>query len=222
MAFSIPDAYFCLHNFIDTLCRNTGPWDHDRHHGNHQESHDNLHGVLHKGHHISHLHSSFIYSMGAVPDDQYGDAVHDQHHYRHHKGHTAVYKKIGLHQCPVGVFKTLFLMFLCAEGTNHIDAGKDLPCHQVQIINEILELSKLRHSNLKEQAYEKHDHDDRQSQDPGHRGVGLEYFIYASDSQDRRIENDTEDHGKKKLDLLHIVGAPGNQGCGRKMIQFSP
>ena len=39
----------------------------------------------------------------------------------------------------------------------------------------------------------------------------MEYFIYASDSQDRRIENDTEDHGKKKLDLLHIVGAPGNQ-----------
>ena len=211
MIFSILDTYFCLHNFVDTLCGNAGSRYHDRHHCDHQEGHNDLHSVLHEGHHISYLHGSLIYGVGAVPDDQHSDPVHDQHHHRHHKGHAPVYKKIGLHQFIVCVFKTLFFMFLCAERTDHIDAGKDLPCHQVQVIDEILELGELRHGDLKQQTYKQHDHDHCQRQDPCHGSVRLEYLIYASDPQDRRIKNDTKDHGKKKLDLLYVIGASGNK-----------
>ena len=220
MAFSVLNTYFGLHNFIDTFCRNTGPWYHNRHHGDHQERHDDLHSILHKGHHISNLHGSVIYSMRAVPNDEYGNAVHDQHHHRHHKGHTPIDEKVGFHQFFVGVLKTLFLVLLCTEGPDYINAGKDFPGNQVQIVNEILQLRKFRHGNLKQQTYKKHDHYHCQSQNPGHRSVRLENFIYSADTQNWGIQHNTEDHGKKKLDLLYVVGAPGDQGGCGKFIQL--
>src|SRR5699024_12443624 len=36
-----------------------------------------------KGHHISHLHLAVVDAVGAVPHDQHGYPVHNQHHDRH-------------------------------------------------------------------------------------------------------------------------------------------
>ena len=106
-------------HFLHTVCRHCRSGQHNGKHAQHKESHDNLHGVLNKCHHISHLHLTFAYAVGSVPHNKDGDAVHYQHHDRHHKGHSAVNKQVCPGQIPIGLIESLLLMLLCAEGADH-------------------------------------------------------------------------------------------------------
>ena len=124
---TIQNGNLCIHNFIDTLSCNACPRKHNRHHGDHQKGHDDLHGILHKCHHISNLHGSVIHCMSSVVDDQNGNTIHDQHHSRHHKCHTAVDKQVGLCQSVIGILKTRLLVFLTAERPDDRNTGQYLP-----------------------------------------------------------------------------------------------
>ena len=108
----------CEH-FIYTVRRNGRPWQHDGNHAQHQEAGNDLHCILNKRHHIPDLHLSVINTVSAAPDNQNGDAVHNQHHSRHHKCHGTVYKKGRSRQIPVCLVKTLFLVLFRRKCTDN-------------------------------------------------------------------------------------------------------
>ena len=132
------DAYFCLENVIDTKCCHVCSRKHDGHGCDHQEGHDDLHCVLDECHNVTYLHGSVINGIGTAVNDQYGNAIHDQHHSRHHKGHASVDEQVCLCQSLVCFLKTFFFVFLTAECTDDRDTGKDLTCYQVQFIDQCL------------------------------------------------------------------------------------
>ena len=117
--FRIIDHRLTCQNFLNTICRHSRSWKHDRNHTDHQESHNNLHRILNKCHHISNLHLTVTDSMCPVPYDQNRNTIHDQNHRRHHKCHRTVNKQIRSRQVFVSCVKPLFFMLFCTECSNH-------------------------------------------------------------------------------------------------------
>ena len=114
--------------------------------------------------------------MGSVIDNENGDTVHNKHHGRHHKCHTAIDKQVCLRKPVIGLFKTLLLVFLTAEGPDNRNTCQDFPGNQVQLIDQILQFCKLWHSDLKEQPHQNHDRRYCHTEDPGHGCVCLQYL----------------------------------------------
>ena len=215
----VDDCPACEH-FLHTVRSHCRSWKHDGEHAQHQESHDDLHRVLDKRHHITHLHLTVIDAVCPRPYDEYGDTVHDQHHHRHHKCHGAVDEQVRLHQGPVRLVKTCFLVLLCAEGTDDRKSGQDLPHYKVDLIYKCLQYLELRHCDCKQDQNDKRDHYDCESDDPGHGHIRLEHLDHTANGKDRRVKNDTEQHDDNQLDLLDIVRASGNQGSRGEMVEL--
>jgi len=74
--FGINDGWFDSKNFGNTVTRNRGTREHDKHNGKHQEGHNHLHGILQEGHHIAYLQRRVGYLMCTQPNDEDGQAVH--------------------------------------------------------------------------------------------------------------------------------------------------
>src|SRR5699024_4409426 len=186
---------------LDTKRRHVCPGKHNGHGCDHQKRHDDLHRILNESHHISHLHVSTVHRIGSVVNDQHGNPVHDQHHAGHHKCHASVYKEVCLRERCIRIFKTLLLMFLPTESTDHQNSGKDLPCHQIQPVDKRLELREFRHGNGKKHTDQHQDQHNSHAQDPGHGRIGLQHPKHASQAEDWRVKNNTEHHRHHQLHL---------------------
>ena len=204
----------------NTVCGHICPGDDDRHQSDHQEGHNDLHGVLDKCHHIAHLQGAAVHGVRTCVNDQYGDAVHDQHHHRHHKGHAAVDEKVGPGQVQIGFLEALLFMLFCGEGTGDHYAGELLPGHQVQLVDQRLEHGKARH------RYGEQDENQEQQKyyceydDPAHGAVGAEHLQNAADAQDRSVQDHTQTHHQHDLYLLDVVGAAGDQRGSGEFMEF--
>ena len=178
---------WCIQDFQDTIGSHTCTWQHNRHHRDHQERHDNLHRILDKCHHITHPHITGIDTVCTGINNQYTDPVHDQHHQRHHKSHRTIDKQVGLRQSLICFFEPFFFMFFPAERTNHRNTGQDLTADQVQTVDQILQLFKLRHSNSEEDCHQNQNRCYCDAQDPCHRCICVQHFQNTANTKDRRI-----------------------------------
>ena len=154
------------------------------------------------------------------PDDQDRDAVHNDHHQRHHKGHGPIDKQVRPGQIQIRRVKPLFLVLFRAECPDHGKPGQDLPCHQVQPVYQLLHDLKLGHGYRKEQQDHKPDQEDCQPNDPGHGHIGPEYLVDPPCRQDRRIQYHAQQHDHEHLDLLDVVGAPGDERGRGKLVKL--
>ena len=158
--------------------------------------------------------------MRSHPGDQNAESAHDEHHRRHHEGHDAVREELCAHQIGVGVVKTLLLCLLPSECSDHHQSGQDLSGNQIQPVHQLLHALELRHRQHDKREDDAHNHCDPQQNHPAHVGVGLIDLHDSPDCQHRRIEHHPEHHRCDHLDLLDIIGRPGDQGGGLKMIHL--
>ena len=216
----IVDGRLRIEHLFDSVRRHTGPWQHDGNHGKHQKGHDDLHGIGHKGHHIPHLQIAGIDSLCAEPDDHHCDPVHNQHHHRHHKIHHPVGKQLGFHQIGVGLVKPLFLELFPGKGADDQKARKDFPGDKVHPVHQLLHDFEFGHGDIDQRQDKDKNRCHRHRNDPPHPGPGPGHFDNSAQSQDRRVDNHTQKHDGNHLHLLDIVGAPGNQGGGGKLVHL--
>ena len=152
--------------------------------------------------------------MCATVDDKNRHSVHDQHHGRHHKSHTSVYKQVCSGKCGIGLLKTLFLMFLTTERTDYRDTGKDLSGNQIQLVDQSLQDRKFGHCHLEQHKDHKQDQCHCYAKDPCHGCIRIQHTEHTANTKDRRVQNDSKQHGHYLLHLLDIIGTSCDQGSG--------
>ena len=154
--------------------------------------------------------------VGPGPDNQDRHAVHNDHHHRHHKGHGPVDEQIRPGQILICRIKPFFLMLFRTECPDHGKPCQNLPCHQIQPVYQLLHDLKFGHSHRKEQKDHKPDQKNCQPDDPGHGHICPKHLVNSACRQDRRIQYHPQQHDHEHLNLLNVIGAPGDQGrCGK-------
>ena len=220
-SFRILNGNLCFQNLINTKRCNICSREHNRHCSDHQEGHNDLHCILDKCHNITNLHGSVVYCMGTTVNNKYRYSVHDQHHNGHHKSHTSVDKQVCFCQIQVCLLEALFFMFLTAECTDNRNTCKDLTGYQIQSVDQGLQDSEFGHCHLEQHKDHNQDQCNCHPKDPCHRRICIQYLDHATNTKDRRVQNNTEHHCHNLLYLLHIIGASCDQGCCGEFVIFS-
>ncbi len=210
----------CVQHLVDAVCRDTCTRQHDRHHGHHHKRHDNHHGIVDKCHHIADLQLTGVDPLAAKPDNHHGDAVHCQHHQRHHECHDAVGKQLRAHQRIICLRKALFLMLFPAERANRHDAGENLAADQIHPVDERLHHAEFRHGERNQRAEHRQDDGNRDKNNPAHTRVRIDDLENTADRTDRGEQHHAQQDHNHHLHLLNVVGAPCDEGCRRKPVHL--
>ena len=204
-----------------TLCSRTRSWQHNGYHRNHHECHDNLNCILDKRHHITNLQCSGINLMGADPYDQYRGAVHNQHDQRHQACHGTCGEQIGFQNITVCFRKFLTLTFLIIEGTDDRHSIQNFTNDGIQLVHQLLQHLELRHNKGECHHHDTQNEHNDKCDDPCHGYIGIYNLDHSTDSYDRSIDDNTQNHYQRHLNLLDIIGGTCNQRIRGEFIKFS-
>ena len=196
------------------------PREQNRDHGKDEEAHDDLHGVRDERHDVADLHQPRRDGVGAEPDDDDRDGVHEEHHERHHERHGVVGEELRGHEVGRGLVKAPELMVFSTEGPDGEKSVEHLARHEVDAVHESLHLAELRHGEEEE-----HGHHADEREDGGH-DRPLEARVDGRDlhdghhAHDGREHDHAHEHDEGHLDLLHVVGAPRDETRLREAIDL--
>ena len=214
----VGDLGLLLQHLHNALAAGDGPGQHHHHHGHHHQGHEDFGGVGEEGDQVAGEHGAAHHIVAAQPHDGHDGAAHNEGHQGDKQHHEAVGP---LRRIPEGVAalgKLLLLPVLPDEGFHHADGVQILLDHQVQIVGGLL------------QGGEKRPHiaDDDGHQDQQQRQHHQEYLAQlqadgqghdqGGDQHHRGPDQHAHAHHQGHLHRRNVVGEPGDQGCGGKML----
>ena len=217
--FRIMNCRFGFQYFKDTVGADRGTGNHDEDHGNDHEGHQHMDRILQEGHHIADLHGSKIDLLTADPDDEHGNEAHQECHGRHDRSHRAVDEDIDTGDVAVDIVKALLFHLLVIEGTDDEHTGQLFTDDKIQPVNELLNDTELRQGDPEGDCHQCDDDQKHPAENAGHAGIAHD-LEEGSQSHERRKQHDPQQHIDHHLDLLDVVGGPGDQRCGREPAEF--
>ena len=204
----------------DAVGADRRPGRHRRHEGGHHHRHQDQHEVAEEGDQRPDRQAAVGDPVPAEPDDGHARTVDDQHHDREEEGHQPPGREGRGGQLGVGAGEALRLLLLPHEGPHDPDAGDLLPEHPVDAVDAVL-------------------HDPERRDHPGHHGAhGQDRTgMLTASSQARppswrtamttppmtvtgRRQGQVGRHHDQHLDLLDVVGDPGDERRGAEAVDL--
>ena len=159
--------------------------------------------------------------MSAEPDHGDGGQVQHEHHRREHQRHQLAGTQRDVEQSGVRDGEPLPFLRIAHERADDPDAGDLLPQHPVDDVNTLLHLPEQRPHPGDDQ------HQDDAEQRHGDQQQGRQRHVLPereddpADAHDRRGQQQGERHDRQHLDLLHVVGRPGDQRRGADLVHLA-
>ena len=92
--------------------------------------------------------------------------------------------------------------------------GTDKEGNQIQLVDQSLQDRKFGHCHLEQHKDHKQDQCHCYAKDPCHGCIRIQHTEHTANTKDRRVQNDSKQHGHYLLHLLDIIGTSCDQGSG--------
>ena len=165
---AVPYRRLCVNNLVYTVSSNNSSWKHNWHHSKHKEWHNYLHCISNKCCHWAYLHNTAVNSVRSHPYYSNRKTVHNKHHNWHHKCHNSVSKKHCLCKVFICLIKSFFFLLLSSKCSYNWKSCKNFSWYKIDIINKLLHLFKLWHSNCHKNKYKANNNKNCKSDNPLH------------------------------------------------------
>jgi hypothetical protein len=215
-----PHARLRPQHLADPVRGDGGTRDHHCHEGGHHDGHQDLHEVAQERDEGAHLHGPVLDPERAEPDHRHAGHVQHQHHHGERERHQPAGPQRGVRDVLVGLGETRALDVLPDERAHHADAGELLAQDPVHGVDPLLHLPEQRHhpDDDEPHAGEQHGHGD--GDQPGQLHVLLDGHDHAADGEHGRGHHHGGAHQHQLLDLLDVVGGPGDQAGRAELGDF--
>ena len=92
--------------------------------------------------------------------------------------------------------------------------GTDKEGNQIQLVDQSLQDRKFGHCHLEQHKDHNQDQTNCHTKDPCHGRICVQYLNHTTNTKNRRVQNDSKQHGHYLLHLLDIIGTSCDQGSG--------
>ena len=152
--------------------------------------------------------------MATEPDDADHGDVQDQHGGGEQEDEELTDDLPHPGDVLVGGLEALGLGLLAHEGAHDADPGQLLAQHAVDGVQALLVGAEQRHHTAHGHPDHEQEHGHGHGDEPGQRGGAAHRHDDTADRQQRRGHQHGAAHEHEHLDLLNVVGGPGDQGAG--------
>ena len=200
-----------VEHLLDAAARHRRPGDHRHHEGGHDHRHQDLDQVAEVGDDRADLDVTGGHAVGAEP--KHADAGQVDQHVDggEHRGHQAPGPQRDVGEVLVGGGEATDLLRFAHEGPHHPDAGDLFPHDAVDLVDAVLHDPEGGDHPGHDDAEHDGSRGHADEEDGGQAHVLADGHDHAHDHRDGRRQSHRAGHDDEHLDLLDVVGDPGDE-----------